>query len=240
MSGLRLAILGRGRMGRALAEAAQERGDEVVLVLDSRTNPGGAGITREAMAGVDVALEFTTPDAVLQNLDRLTALRVPTVVGTTGWTDRLPDLRRWVEERGAAVVYGANFALGLQVALEVAEEAARRFARLDEFDAYIVETHHRGKRDAPSGTARVLRDRVRAADPGRAYPVTSVRGGWVPGTHELVYDAAGETVTLTHTVRDRRVFAAGALFAAHWIAGRQGLYEFREIVRQAWASAGAG
>lgn len=227
---MRIAIIGDGRMGRAIAQRAAELGDEVVRTLDSRTNTGGSGITADAMREVEVAFEFTTPDAVVANLDRLSALCVPTVVGTTGWYDRLPEVRRWVEERSAALVYGANFAPGVQLLLRLAREAGRLFAPHQDFDGSIVEVHHRAKRDAPSGTARVLRDAVRESDPVRDYPITSIRAGHVPGEHRLVYDAADETITLAHEVRSRHVFAAGALLAGRWIAGRKGVYEFSQVL----------
>lgn len=227
---MRIALVGAGQMGRILAECAREAGHELALRLDSKTNAGGAGITAESMRGVDVALEFTTPDAVLANIDRLTAAAVPAVVGTTGWYDRLPEVRGMVEERGAALVYAANFALGVHLFLRLAREAGRLFAPHAAFDGFIVEEHHGRKRDAPSGTARVLRESARAGDPGRPYPITSVRGGHIPGTHRLTYDAADETLTLAHSVRSRRAFAVGALYAAQWIAGRRGFYEFSEIL----------
>jgi 4-hydroxy-tetrahydrodipicolinate reductase len=227
---MRIAIIGNGRMARAIAQRAGELGDEVVCTLNSRTNPGGSGITAEAMRDAQVAFEFTTPDAVLPNLDRLTALRVPTVVGTTGWYDHLTEVRRWVEERGAALVYAANFAPGVHLFLRLAREAGRLFAPHEDFDANIVEVHHRAKRDAPSGTARVLRNAVRESDPGRDYPITSIRTGHVPGEHRLVYDATDETITLAHEVRSRHVFAAGALHAGRWIADRKGLYEFSQVL----------
>lgn len=227
---MRIAIVGNGKMGRALTECAGETGHEIVCTLDAQSNVGGAGITAEAMSNVDVALEFTTPDAVWNNLERLTALRIPTVVGTTGWFDRIPEARTMVVERGAALVYAANFAPGLQFFLRVANEAARLFATMSDFDAFIVEAHHQFKRDAPSGTAHVLGESLRAIDGNRKFPITSVRGGHAPGTHSLTYDSADETVTLTHRVRNRRVFAVGALLAAEWIRGRRGFYPFSEVL----------
>ena len=227
---MRIAIVGDGRMGRAIAERARAAGDEIVRTLDSKTNPGGSGITTESMRGVEVAFEFTTPDAVVPNLGRLSELRVPTVVGTTGWHDRLPEVRRMVEEHRSALVYAANFSPGVHLFLRLAREAGRLFASHADFDAHIVETHHRGKRDAPSGTARLLRDAVQAGDPDRDLPITSVRAGHVPGEHELVYDAADETIALTHRVRSRHVFAAGALLAGRWIVGRRGFYDFTHVL----------
>ncbi|MGH7545556.1 MAG: 4-hydroxy-tetrahydrodipicolinate reductase [Gemmatimonadota bacterium] len=227
---MRIAVVGNGRMGRAIAERAREAGDEIACILDSKTNPGGSGITAETMRGAEVAFEFTTPDAVVPNLGRLSELRVPTVVGTTGWHDRLPEVRRMVEEHRSALVYAANFAPGVHLFLRLAREAGRLFAAHADFDAHILETHHRGKRDAPSGTARLLRDAARDGDPAREVPITSVRAGHVPGEHRLVYDAADETIELVHSVRHRHVFAAGALLAGRWIAGRRGFYDFTQVL----------
>ncbi|MDX1430401.1 MAG: dihydrodipicolinate reductase C-terminal domain-containing protein [Rhodothermales bacterium] len=227
---MKLAIVGNGKMGQALIACAKEAEHEIACTLDSQSNAGGAGITAESMSGVDVALEFTTPDAVWHNIERLIALRIPTVVGTTGWHDRIPEVRRMVSERKAALVYGANFAPGLQVFLRITSEAARAFSHLSDFDAFIVEHHHQFKRDAPSGTARVLRDVLRSADSRREFPISSVRGGHIPGTHSLMYDSADETVTVTHRVRNRRVFAVGALLAAEWIRDRTGCYSFEDVV----------
>jgi 4-hydroxy-tetrahydrodipicolinate reductase len=141
-------------------------------------------------------------------------------------------VRAWVEQRGAAVVYGANFAPGVQLLLLLAKQAGRLFAGRTEFDGFILEAHHRQKRDAPSGTALRLREAVRSADSSREYPVTSIRAGFVPGTHALSYDSPDETLTLRHEVRSRRVFAAGALVAAEWIVSRRGLFEVGEVIRE--------
>ncbi|HXE58760.1 MAG TPA: dihydrodipicolinate reductase C-terminal domain-containing protein [Gemmatimonadales bacterium] len=223
-------VIGRGKMGREVAELAAERGHRVRGLLGSADNPGGRGLTPDRLGGVDVAIEFTRPDAVVANLERLIAAGVPVVTGTTGWTDQLPAVRALVDRHRAALLHSANFSVGVQLFLRAARELAARFAGRPEFDAFILEQHHRAKRDAPSGTAARLRDLLRGADPAREFPVTSVRAGSMPGTHTLVYDGPHETVTLEHAARSRRGFAAGALLAAEWLAGRRGFYSFEDML----------
>jgi 4-hydroxy-tetrahydrodipicolinate reductase len=208
---MRLAIVGPGRMGRAVAATAAERGHTITAEI------GTGGLTAEAVRGAEVAIEFTTPDAAADNLLTLAGLGMPTVSGTTGWYDRLADVDTAFRRAGVGLVYAPNFSLGVQLLLRAARELARVAAHHPEFDAWIVETHHRRKQDAPSGTARALQNALRAADGTRRYPVTSIRAGEVPGTHSLWLDAAGESVSLTHTARDRSIFARGAVVAAEWL-----------------------
>lgn len=222
----RLAIVGPGRMGRAVAAVARERGHAVAAELRA------GELTPAAVAAADVAIEFTTPDAAPDNLVRLAELGTPTVCGTTGWYDRLDEVRASFERHRGALIYAPNFSLGVQLLMRLARAAGRLAAARPEFDAWIVETHHRHKQDAPSGTARALRDALRAVDPARPYPVTSVRGGEVPGTHAVHFDAAGESLALTHTARDRSIFARGAVAAAEWLLAepRAGVFEFDRVI----------
>ncbi len=223
---MRIAIVGYGKMGRTVAELARADGEEVVAELDV------GDLSREGVAGTDVAIEFTEPLAAADNLIQLASFGVPVVSGTTGWYDRLPEVRHAVDDAGSALVYAPNFSVGVQLLLQIASEAARVLASRPEFEPYILETHHREKKDAPSGTAVHLRDRVRAADPSREYPVTSVRAGHVPGTHELRIEGPGESLTIAHAARDRTIFARGALVAARWLAAgrRRGVFTFRDVL----------
>jgi 4-hydroxy-tetrahydrodipicolinate reductase len=157
-------------------------------------------------------------------------LGIPTVTGTTGWLDHLPALERLVRERGGALLHSANFSVGVQLFLKTAAELSRRFAGQPGFDAFILEQHHLAKVDAPSGTARRLADVVRAGDPGRDPPITSLRGGFIPGTHTLSYDSAHETIRLEHVARSRHAFAAGALMAAEWLPGHYGIFSFEDLL----------
>jgi 4-hydroxy-tetrahydrodipicolinate reductase len=226
---MEIAIVGNGKMGRAVAALAAERG-HAVRVIGRAENPDGAGLTAKRLAGVDVAIEFTRPDAVVGNLERLIHAGVPTVTGTTGWTAELPRIEALVRSRGGALLHAANFSIGVHLFLRAARELAALFAKRPEFEAYILEEHHAAKRDAPSGTAALLRGKARDADPSREFPMTSVRAGFIPGNHELTYDGPHETVSLRHVTRSRAGFAVGALAAAEWLPGRPGVHSFEAVL----------
>jgi len=227
---MRIVIVGNGRMGRAVASLAAERGHQIHGLIGSADNAGGRALTPERLAGADVALEFTRPEAAPGNLERLIEAGVPTVTGTTGWSAALPRLSDLVRARHGALLHAANFSIGVHLFLRAARDLAGRFAGRPGFDAYILEQHHAAKRDAPSGTARELQARARQADGDRAFPITSVRAGAVPGTHLLAYDGAYESVTLSHVARSREGFVAGAVAAAEWLPGRPGVHTFEEML----------
>lgn len=226
---MRLAVVGLGRMGSAVAALAAERGWEVVARIGSHENGEGQGITVESLRRADVALELTTPRAAPANAIACVRAGCPVVVGTTGWDEKRADVEREVRRLNGAMLVAPNFSLGVHIFWRVAEVAAELAGRVREAQTYIVETHHTGKRDAPSGTARELQRRVEAAAQ-RPVPVTSVRAGHVPGTHELIIDAPFEQIRIIHEARDRRVFAAGALDAAAWLAGRSGVFTMSDVL----------
>lgn len=228
MSEVPVALVGMGKMGRALAALAPERGFRVVAELDPARGDY-AGITRDALRGAEVAIEFTTPDAAPANARACAAAGCPVVVGTTGWYAQLPAVAADVERAGGAILTAPNFSVGVAVFDRVVAEAARLFAQLEGFDAHLVETHHAAKKDAPSGTAGALAKTVSTAL-GRNVPVTSIRTGHVPGTHVVVFDAPFEQVRLVHEARDRRVFAEGALVAARWLVGRRGAFTMADVL----------
>lgn len=227
MTPVRIAIVGVGKMGRAIAALAPERDFEVVATLDEAQTR--EGITRERLAGADVAIEFTMPAAAPANIRALADAGCPVVVGTTGWYDALPEVAAYVRERDAALLWAPNFSLGVNLFQRVVAEAARLFGAVPGFDAHLVETHHTAKKDAPSGTAIALEEAAARAL-GRPIPITSIRTGSVPGTHEFIFDAPFETVRLEHVARDRRVFAEGALVAARWLHGRRGVFEMKDVL----------
>ena len=234
MTAPRLAIVGAGRMGAAVRALAAERGWPVAAEIGRGGNAGGAAITRERLAGADVAIEFTTPDAAPDNAIACARAGMPVVVGTTGWLARQAEVEAAVRESDGALFWAPNFSLGVNVFWRVAERAAALMATLPGFDAHVLESHHVAKRDAPSGTALELERRVASAL-GRAVPVTSVRVGSVPGTHELLFDGPYEQLRLEHVARDRRVFAEGALLAAAWLAdgwasGRRGVFTMDDLL----------
>lgn len=228
MTATRLALIGMGKMGRALAQLAPERGFEVVAQVDPSYS-GAQNVTRETLRDAQVAIEFTVPDAAPANIRACIAAGCPVVVGTTGWYDHLPGLRAEVERAGGALLTAPNFSVGVAIFDRVVAEAARLFGRVEGFEAHMVETHHSAKQDAPSGTAGALARTAEAAM-GRPLPITSVRVGSVPGTHEVIFDAPFEQVRLVHEARDRRVFAEGALVAARWLVGRAGVFGMQDVL----------
>lgn len=228
-SRLRLAIVGDGKMGRSVRDVADGAGFEVVAFLGEHDVMAG-GPTAVQLAGADVAVEFTMPGAAAANVMACAEARVPVVSGTTGWDAQRPAAERAVRAAGGALLWSANFSLGVHIFARIVERAAAEVAGAPGlFDVQLVETHHAEKKDAPSGTARMLAARAAVAL-GRDLPVTSVRVGHVPGTHDLVFDGVFEQIRLTHTARDRRVFAAGALAAARWIVGRTGVFTMDDLL----------
>jgi len=218
-------------MGKVIAQLAPQRGFQVRLILDIEENRHGEAITRKNFEGVDVCLEFTTPDAVLDNIRRVAALGLNLVVGTTGWHNQVDEVRRTIEATGVGMVYAANFSIGVQLFYRVAEEAAKIFSAHPMYEPYIIEAHHRFKKDAPSGTALELKRRVAPMLAERGIPVSSVRAGHIPGVHELGFDSEADTILLRHSARGRQGFAEGALYAARWIVGKKGLFNFADILK---------
>jgi 4-hydroxy-tetrahydrodipicolinate reductase len=227
---MKIAIIGYGKMGRMIERLALARGHEISGRFDIENNIGGAGLTAEALAGVDVAIEFSTPETAVENIRRLVSLRVPTVVGTTGWYSRLDEVRDLVGRENGALVYGANFSIGMNIFFKIAQHAASLFARSNEYAPFLLEQHHQFKKDAPSGSALVIASLLRESYGERTPEAVSVRAGYVPGTHEVGFDSEADTITLTHTARSREGFAAGALLAAELIMGKRGVYEFSELL----------
>jgi 4-hydroxy-tetrahydrodipicolinate reductase len=225
-----VAIIGLGRMGRAIQDLAPRMGWNVCATFDAGTSAGGAGITPQALNGADAAVEFTEPAAAAVNVRACVRAGCPVVVGTTGWYDALPEIEREVESSRGALLWAPNFSLGVNVLDELVRSAGDLLGAAGGFEAHIVETHHAAKKDAPSGTAAMLR-RTLAGSAQREPGVTSVRVGSVPGTHEVVFDAPFEQLVLRHEARDRRVFAAGALTAAAWLIGRQGVFTMRDVLK---------
>ncbi len=229
---LNLALLGYGKMGKTLAQIAPQRGFNVALVMDIDVNEQGRGITREKFQGIDVCLDFTTPQAALDNIRGVAEVGVNLVVGTTGWHDHLDEVRKVIERAGIGMVYAANFSIGVNLFYDLARRAAELFAAFPIYDPYIIESHHKTKKDAPSGTALEIKRRIAPTFPGREISVTSVRAGSIPGIHELGFDSETDTVVLRHTARSRLGLAEGALYAARWIAGRRGFFSFAEVLEK--------
>ncbi len=227
---MRLAIVGYGKMGKLIEQLAPEYGFQVSLKLDEYNNARFEGITAENFRGVDVAVDFSIPSAVVENVERIAALGVNLVVGTTGWTAELERVRRAVERAGIGLVWSPNFSIGVNVFFRLAREAARLLAAEPAYGAWGWEIHHATKKDAPSGTMLKLVEEMKKAGWQRAVDVASSRAGAHPGTHEIGFDSAADTITLRHTARSREGFARGALKAAGWVVGKKGFFEFTEVL----------
>ncbi|MDZ4798436.1 MAG: dihydrodipicolinate reductase C-terminal domain-containing protein [Bryobacteraceae bacterium] len=227
---MKIAIVGYGKMGKLIAELAPEYGCEVALVMDENNNASGEGITREAFAGIDAAIEFSTPHTAVANMERLAAAGVNTVVGTTGWGEEMARVQAAVDAGGIGLVWSPNFSVGVNVFFRLVSEAARLMANESEYGSWAWEIHHDTKKDAPSGTLVKLVEEMKSAGYERNIDVSSSRAGRHPGTHEIGFDSSADTLTLRHTARSREGFARGALKAAQWVVGKRGLFEFSEVL----------
>ncbi len=221
---MKIALIGHGKMGRLVDELAPGAGLEVTERFDSR-HPITAGDYR-------VAIDFTVPSAVLGNVRRAAQLGVNLVIGTTGWDADLDAVRSAIGVAKIGAVHGANFSIGVNLFYQTAKQVAEMLVKYPEYDPYVLEMHHRHKRDAPSGTAKRLQ-KILGEEYSREIPASSVRAGEVPGTHTVGFESEADSITLTHTARSRKGFALGAIMAAKWIEGRTGLYSFEEILWEA-------
>lgn len=226
----KLALVGYGKMGRLIEQLAPQHGFEVTLRLHGENNRGAAGITAEAFKGIDVAIEFSAPDSAAENLMRLAAARVQAVTGTTGWLDTLQDVRRAVENAGTGLVWSPNFSVGVAAFRRVVGLAAELLREQEAYGAWAWEIHHDAKKDALSGTLLHLVQTMQQNGYTRSIDVSSNRAGKHPGTHEIGFDSAADTITLRHSARNREGFAHGALTAARWILERKGVYTFDEVL----------
>lgn len=225
----RVLLIGHGRMGALVERLAPEYGCEIAGIVTDET--GAAGIAA-APESVDVAIDFTVPDAVVANIQALAERRINVVIGTTGWQAQEAEVRAAAERHGIGVLAASNFSIGLHIFRRAVTQAAAGFAGQEGVGAWIHEAHHIAKKDAPSGTALTLKESMVHAGYGRPIDVSSTRAGFIPGTHTVGFDGPSETVTLTHTVRDRAVFARGSLEVARWLVGRRGWFTMDDFLKE--------
>ena len=242
---MKIAIIGNGKMGVEVERVARAKGIEVAGVFTEENNPAAKGLTAAALRGIDVCVEFTVPAAAVKNIEAVAKAGKPIVVGTTGWYDRLDEVRKMVEARGTGLVYAPNFSLGVNLLGHLLNCAAHLFDRYEMYDVAIRETHHRGKADSPSGTAlhlsQLLLKSIRrkteilagnpsgAIRPGQIH-ISSERVGHVVGDHTVVFDSEADTLEFTHRAKNRSGFAHGALAAAAWVRGRKGVYTMEDVL----------
>lgn len=226
---MKIALIGYGAMGKLIRTLADEKGNEIVVVMDDADARLSAAELAEKVQAADVAIDFTTADAVRRNVEACVAAGVPLVEGTTGWNDQRPEIERIVRDGDGAFVFGANFSIGVNLFYRVVDHAAGLFAKFPEYETFIEEQHHSRKKDAPSGTALKLKDivsRHTEMDVG----VLSTRAGNIPGTHRVGFAGESDHILLEHVASSRVGFATGALLSAEWIVGKKGFYEFGDVM----------
>ncbi len=248
---MRTAIVGYGRMGHEIERVLVDRGHEVAAIVDpagpaTASAPVHTSLSEKALARCDVAIEFSSPDAVLQNATFYANSATPAVIGTTGWLDQLRDLENVMAEAKVGIIYGSNFSIGAHIFVAAARYAASLVRDIEDYDLMIHEMHHRKKKDSPSGTAITLAEAVldavprkrrmetgrldRAPDPDELH-VSSSRCGAIPGTHTLYLDSTADTIQVSHQARSRGGFALGAVLAAEWVIGKQGIHPVESFIK---------
>ena len=226
---MKIAIIGYGAMGKMIEGLARKRGHEISAVIDQESADADADVLTGRLAGADVAIDFSVSKAVQRNAEACVAAGVPLVEGTTGWLEELEKVRSAVETGNGAFVYGANFSIGVNLFYRIVDNAAQLFSKFGDYEVFIEERHHSRKLDAPSGTALKLRSIVREHITGD-FSVASTRAGNIPGTHIVGFDGTFDQISLEHTARSREGFASGTIAAAEWIVGKNGFWEFPEVI----------
>lgn len=226
---MQIALIGYGKMGKTMERVAQEQGHQIAQIMDIQENPMSAGFSGEWLKRTDLFIDFSTAHAVPSNVENAAKAEIPIVIGTTGWYDQLESVREMVQSHRGACLYSSNFSLGVQILFHLAREAGRLFSRFSEFHPFVFEGHHLQKVDAPSGTALTVLKSLKESYQ-QEIPVSSLRAGFLPGTHIVGFDSPVDTLTLQHAARNRDGFARGALVAGEWIQGKTGFYNFEEVI----------
>ena len=242
---MNIALIGYGKMGKELEALAREREINVAKIFTPENNRGGSGLTKESLKNIDMCIEFTTPVAVLENIEAIARAGKNVVIGTTGWYDKLPDVVKLVKEKKIGLLYAANFSPGMNVFYHIVTSAAKMFDKFDSYDVAIAETHHKEKTDSPSGTAlalanliiqntrrkkEIFHEAAHAKIKAAQLHVTSTRVGNVAGKHDVMFDSEADSIELIHTAKSRRGFALGALIAAEWLKGKTGFFTMKDVL----------
>jgi 4-hydroxy-tetrahydrodipicolinate reductase len=244
---MNIIINGYGRMGREIEEILLERGDTV----SSRIDAGGTGdyksLSKELLSDLkpDAVIEFASRDCVMENAALCSSLKIPVVIGTTGWNNQINQIKQIVEENDSAYLYGSNFSIGAHMFFSLVEKAAAMINPLPEYDIFMSEIHHNKKVDSPSGTAlttaekiihnnnrktTIIKDALNRQIEEHELHVASVRGGYIPGTHSVMLDSIADTIEITHRARNRKGFALGSVLAAQWLIGKKGFYRVEDYI----------
>lgn len=226
---MKIALIGYGAMGKLIESIALKRGHEIGVIIDDSDANSFAGEVAAKVKGCDAAIDFTVAMAVRRNVEACVIAKVPVVLGTTGWQDQRGEVEHVVSAGDGALVFGANFSIGVNLFYKIAEYAAEVFAKFPEYETFIEEQHHSRKLDSPSGTALKIKSLVEKHI-SKDISVAATRAGNIPGTHRVGFDGAADQILLEHTARSREGFARGAVMAAEWIAGKQGFYEFTDVI----------
>jgi 4-hydroxy-tetrahydrodipicolinate reductase len=229
---VKIALIGTGKMGSLFEQAARSRGVEIAeRFWDARPLKADAE-TKDRLRQVPVIVDFSVPEAVMENIRCACEIGINLVEGTTGWNHRLREAEACVLKAGIGMIYASNFSLGVNLFYQIVEHAARLASPFAQYGPYIEEAHHQNKKDAPSGTALVLKEIVEGQIRTGSVPVASLRAGHFPGRHSVGFDSPVDTIELVHTARNRDGLAEGALMAVSWINGKKGFYHFREVFNQ--------
>jgi 4-hydroxy-tetrahydrodipicolinate reductase len=226
---MKLAVIGKGGTGQVVINRATADGHEVAFIVSSKDATRGADDLANDLRGHDAVIDFSTANAVLRNVAACALAGVPLIEGTTGWNEQEQEVRRIVEMHNGAFVYGANFSIGANLFYRIVQHALELVSKVEGYEPFIEEQHHSRKKDAPSGTALKLKKLVEEHFENEI-SIVATRAGSIPGTHRVGFDSRADQILLTHEARSREGFAAGALFAAKWIQGKSGVYEFTQVI----------
>ncbi len=227
---MKIALIGDGAMGNLIKTLAENKMHEIAVVISESDARISAEELAEKLKGTDAVIDFSIAEAVKRNVKACLLAKVPLVEGTTGWNGEKENIKKLVEEKNGAFVFGANFSIGVNLFYRVADYASELFSKFEDYEAFIEEQHHSRKRDAPSGTALKLKEIV-AQNIKKDFSVSATRAGHIPGTHRVGFDGAADQILLEHFARSREGFAAGAILAAEWIVGKKGFYEFTDVMQ---------
>lgn len=243
---MNIAIIGYGKMGREIERIANLKGIKVVSIIDPNEKGAHMQIDENSMRNVDVCIDFTTPNSVIGNIEKISKYKKNIVVGTTGWYGKMGRVRNIVGKSRIGLIYASNFSIGVNLFYRIVENAAKLANKIDAYDVYGCELHHNKKIDSPSGTAKTIGDILiknikrknklvfdrmdRKIAPNELH-FASVRAGSIPGTHIIGFDSSADTIELKHEARNREGFALGAIMAAKWINGKKGLYTIEDMMK---------